>query len=215
MTPEGPSTTPSNPDAEPANLFAYAPVVSSVEPNSGPASGGTKVTISGSGFKSPLFRCLCGPFVESVQFGETSLSCGLPFGPAAPACSPIAFEVISDNEITAISPPGTGLVNLFVRTAGGVSPISPNAQFRYESAVVPRDQSPVAASATTSSHDEEVRACLAKARRAFYAARKAANRKQGRTRARALRHARKGKRKRFRACLARSPCRSQPAHHDK
>jgi hypothetical protein len=204
MTPEGPSTSPAAPESEPANYFSYAPIVSSVEPASGPAIGGTHVTIRGSGFESPLIRCLCGPFVETVQFGPDSLNCGLPFGPASPSCAPIGFEVISDSEITAITPPGVGVVDLGVRTAGGTSPVNPNVRFRYEPAVESGAGSASATGATAStSGNDGIKACLDKARATFGIARKAAKSKTPRARARALRHARKGKRKRVRACWAR------------
>ncbi len=72
-----------------------APVVTSVSPNSGPAAGGTAVTINGSGFTG----------VTSVKFGAV----------ATP------FWVVSSTKITATSPAGTGTVNVTVTTTGGVS----------------------------------------------------------------------------------------------
>ncbi len=131
-TPEGPSTTYTIPDAEPASFFTYGPTITSVTPSEGAAEGGS-VTIHGSGFTSApvLFRCLCGPFVHRVEFGSTSLDCGSPLGPAQNPCSPVQFTVISDSEIAATVPPGTGTVDLRVVTDGGASPSSSVDRFAY------------------------------------------------------------------------------------
>ncbi|MER7463268.1 IPT/TIG domain-containing protein [Streptomyces sp. NPDC097981] len=72
-----------------------APVVTSVVPNSGPAAGGATVTINGSGFTG----------VTGVKFGTVSTP----------------FYLISSTKITAISPAGTGTVNVTVSTTAGVS----------------------------------------------------------------------------------------------
>ncbi|MGW4327887.1 IPT/TIG domain-containing protein [Nocardia sp. NPDC004573] len=72
------------------------PVVSAVIPNSGPASGGTVVLISGSGFTG----------VTSVNFGAT------------PA---LLFFALSSNLIIAIAPPGTGTVPVTVTNSAGTS----------------------------------------------------------------------------------------------
>lgn len=132
ITPEGASDTPWVPDTSHANYFTYGPTVTGVTPDQGPAAGGTVVTIHGTGFKSPLPRCLCPwPFVQSVSFGATALECGLPYGPAQIPCSPVVFEVLSDTEITAVAPPGTGSVTIAAETDGGASPLSPAVQFTY------------------------------------------------------------------------------------
>lgn len=130
-TPEGISGTDWTPDARPANYFAYGPTITSVTPAEGPTTGGTVVTIHGTGFKSPIYRCLCGAFVYSVKFGSAALECGLPFEGADPPCSPIEFEVKSDTEIVATTPPGNGTVDVGVSTEGGSSPMTPEAQFSY------------------------------------------------------------------------------------
>lgn len=85
----------------PADQFTYlpAPTVSGVTPVSGPSSGGTTVTISGTHFA-----------------GTTAVSFG-----TIPATS---FTVISDSEMTAVSPPGTGDVDIRVTNSYGTSPIS-------------------------------------------------------------------------------------------
>jgi hypothetical protein len=113
--------------------------VTRVIPRLGPEAGaGSEVTILGTGFDSPLFRCLCAfPFVHSVSFGSSTLDCGLPQSSAGFPCSPVEFEVISDHEITAVVPPGHGTVGVAVETRGGASPPTPEADFTY-----PPDRSP-------------------------------------------------------------------------
>jgi hypothetical protein len=139
VTPEGPSATYTVPDAEPANYFTYGPTITGIEPNEGPAAGGTTVTIRGSRFTSaPIdFRCLCGSFVHRLDFGASSLECGAPLAPALAPCSPVSFTVISDSEITATLPPGNGTVGLEVVTDGGTSPAGSFARFTYRSSQSP------------------------------------------------------------------------------
>ncbi|MFD5426552.1 IPT/TIG domain-containing protein [Streptomyces sp. NPDC127084] len=72
-----------------------APVVSSLNPNTGPAAGGTAVTINGSGFTG----------VTAVRFGTV----------------PAAFMVINTSQITATSPMGSGTVNVTVVATSGTS----------------------------------------------------------------------------------------------
>ena len=84
-----------------ADQFSYssgsAPVVTSVNPGSGPKAGGTMVTIMGSNFTG----------ATQVTFG----------GKVA------AFTVVSDTEITCTSPGGkAGPVNVLVHTPAGTSP---------------------------------------------------------------------------------------------
>ena len=85
---------------------AAAPTVTGLNPSSGPAIGGTQVTINGTN--------LTGATV--VDFGTT------------PATN---FTVVNDNSITATSPAGTGTVNVTVVTPGGQSTISSLNQFTY------------------------------------------------------------------------------------
>jgi hypothetical protein len=82
-----------------------APTVTNVEPHSGPAAGGTSVTITGTNFKG----------ATAVMFGST----------------PAGFTVISESSITATSPAGTGTVDVTVTTPGGTSATSPADQFTY------------------------------------------------------------------------------------
>ncbi len=76
-----------------------APTITDVSPDTGPADGGTTVTIIGSGFTS----------AGSVIFGSVAAT---------------GFTINSDTEITAVSPPGTGTDNIEVtdmrRHLGGV-----------------------------------------------------------------------------------------------
>lgn len=83
-----------------AGTFTFDPAtsISTVDPNSGPEAGGTTVTITG----------LCFTGATQVLFGTT------------PATS---FRVVSDTTITAVSPAGTGKVDVTVvgSTACGTS----------------------------------------------------------------------------------------------
>jgi alpha-tubulin suppressor-like RCC1 family protein len=106
--------------------FIYEPVVTRVEPNSGPAAGGTKVTIEGADFegliwaKEPL--CTLGFYVvKSVDFGSTAAT---------------SFNVVSGSEIAAVAPPGAGTVNVTVRGMVGSSPITLADQFSYGTPLV-------------------------------------------------------------------------------
>ena len=87
-----------------------APTVSGITPTSGPAAGGTTVTVTGSNLTG-----------GSVSFGTaaaTGVSC------TASSC-------------TATSPAGSGTVNVTVTTAGGTSSTSAADQFTYQAAPPP------------------------------------------------------------------------------
>ncbi|MFF3689572.1 IPT/TIG domain-containing protein [Streptomyces sp. NPDC002187] len=73
-----------------------APVVSSISPNQGPPSGGTIVTLTGTGFTG----------TTTVKFGAN----------AAPS-----FTVVTSTQISALSPAGTGAVNVTVTNGDGTS----------------------------------------------------------------------------------------------
>jgi len=75
-----------------------APVVSSVSPQQGPTSGGTTVTVTGTGFAG----------ATTVRFGSKAAT---------------SFSVNSSTQITAVSPSSsvTGPVNLTVTTSQGTS----------------------------------------------------------------------------------------------
>ncbi len=90
---------------------APAPVVSGINPASGPAAGGTTVTIAGSGFTG----------ATAVDFGT------------APAAD---FTVDSDSQITAVSPAGTAgtTVDVSVTTPEGTSATGSADKFTYTAA---------------------------------------------------------------------------------
>ena len=109
-TPGGTSAT------SPADLFYYAapgalaPKVSGISPSVGPVSGGTLVTISGSGFDPTT--------PTAVYFGSTAAT---------------NVNVLSPTSITAESPAatGAGAVDVTVITFGGASLTSPADVFTY------------------------------------------------------------------------------------
>ncbi|WP_328340125.1 IPT/TIG domain-containing protein [Streptomyces violaceus] len=84
-----------------------APVVSSVSPSQGPASGGTTVLVTGSGFTGAL----------AVRFGVKNAT---------------SFTVDSSTQITAVAPSGTGAVNVTATTSQGTS--SQQVTFTYVTA---------------------------------------------------------------------------------
>jgi IPT/TIG domain len=88
-------------------VFVNSPVITGVNPNTGPVTGGTTVTITGTNFGG----------VTAVTFGSTSA---------------MSFTVNSEGSITAVSPaeaPGT--VNVTVTTPAGTSAISPADRFEF------------------------------------------------------------------------------------
>jgi hypothetical protein len=89
-----------------------APTVTSVSPSSGPAAGGTSVTITGTNFTTGA----------SVAFGPNAAS---------------NVVVTSGTQITATSPPGSGTVDITVTTPSGISATTPADQFTYSAAPPP------------------------------------------------------------------------------
>ena len=85
---------------------AIAPTVTAISPTSGPAAGGTSVTITGFGFNA----------ASGVMFGTTAAA---------------SFTVNSDTSITATSPAGSGTVDVSVTTALGTSTTSSADQFTF------------------------------------------------------------------------------------
>ena len=85
---------------------AAALVVTAVSPTSGGAGGGATVTVTGTGFTG----------ATSVRFGASNAS---------------AMTVVSDTQITATSPAGSGTVDVTVVTPAGTSATSPADQFTY------------------------------------------------------------------------------------
>ena len=90
------------------NGTATAPTVSSISPTSGPATGGTSVTVSGSGFTD----------ATAVDFGGNAAS----------------FTITSDTQISATSPAGSGTVDITVTTPNGTSTTGSSDQFIYVTA---------------------------------------------------------------------------------
>ncbi|MDA8294314.1 MAG: IPT/TIG domain-containing protein [Actinomycetota bacterium] len=90
------SAVPYSPVTLATTQIVAGPAVFSVAPSTGGLSGGTSVTITGSGFTG----------ATAVDFGST------------PATS---FTVDSDTQITAVSPPGAGVADITVTTAKGTS----------------------------------------------------------------------------------------------
>ena len=91
-----------------ADQFTYfaRPIVSSISPNSGPETGSTSVVISGSNFTG----------ATTVTFGSTNAT---------------RFTVDSATQITALSPSGTGSVDIKVGTPGGLSATAIFGSFSY------------------------------------------------------------------------------------
>src|SRR5262249_17126064 len=80
--------------------------VTNVNPNTGPASGGTSVTITGTNFSG----------ATAVRFGRNAAG---------------SFTVNSATQITATSPAGIGTVDVTVTTEAGTSAISSGDRFTY------------------------------------------------------------------------------------
>ncbi len=86
-----------------------SPTVTGVNPNTGPVTGGTTVIITGTNF-------LAVPVAGAVKFNGT------------PAPS---YTVNSTTQITAVSPPGAGTVDITVLAAGGTSATSAADRFTF------------------------------------------------------------------------------------
>jgi IPT/TIG domain-containing protein len=100
--------------------FTYVapPTITSVEPSSGTTSGGTSVTIQGTGF---------GAGITAVEFGSVSAT---------------SFKVVTESTMTAVSPPGSGTVDVTVKTAGGTSVTSTADRFTYTAAATASSTGP-------------------------------------------------------------------------
>jgi kumamolisin len=91
-------------------IFVFpTPVVQSVSPTTGPAAGGFSVAIAGKGFTG----------VIAVRFGATVSPNVVP-DPTNP-----------DSQLTAVSPPGSGIVDISVTTPGGTSAATVADQLTY------------------------------------------------------------------------------------
>ena len=87
--------------------YIPAPTVDAVSPSAGAATGGTTVTITGTGFTG----------TTAVDFGATATT---------------GFTVDSDTQITATAPPGTSTVDITITGPGGTSGTSPADQYAYQ-----------------------------------------------------------------------------------
>lgn len=83
------------------------PVVTCITPTSGSSQGGTAVDIWGAGFTG----------ASAIDFGTGN--------------SPSQYTVVSDSDISATSPAGTGTVDITVTTSMGTSATSSSDQFTY------------------------------------------------------------------------------------
>jgi IPT/TIG domain len=90
-------------------LAASPPTVTSVMRNQGPTAGGTEVTITGTNFTGANGA-------TAVKFGSSNAA---------------SYTVNSPTSITAVSPAGTGTVDVTVTTEGGTTPTSSADQFTY------------------------------------------------------------------------------------
>jgi hypothetical protein len=106
-TPAGTSPT------TPTDHFTYepaaaAPTVTGINPDKGPVTGGTTMTVTGTGFTG----------ATAVSFGQAAAQ---------------NLAVTSDTELTVTSPPGAaGTVGVTVTTPAGTSPTSQADHFTYE-----------------------------------------------------------------------------------
>ena len=87
---------------------AIPPIVTGVQPPTGGTTGGTSVVITGTALTG----------ATGVNFGATSAE---------------TMTVDSDTEITAVSPSGTGTVDIIVTTPAGQSEITASDRFSYVS----------------------------------------------------------------------------------
>jgi hypothetical protein len=100
-----------------ATAKTKVPTITSVVPDHGSVNGGTTVTINGKNIVS----------ATAVSFGGT------------PAES---FTPKSNSALTAVSPPGTGTVDITVKTSVGTSSVVPADQFTYVTTPVIQNVSP-------------------------------------------------------------------------
>jgi hypothetical protein len=100
----------------PARATEVDPVVTQVSPGSGPVTGGSTITITGSGFTSPA----------TVRIGDGSK-------PTRTDIAATSVDVVSSTEIIAVTGRGAklGSFNVFVSTDGGHSGSSPGDAYSY------------------------------------------------------------------------------------
>jgi hypothetical protein len=93
-------------DGEDRSFTTAPPTVARVQASAGPSVGGTSVRITGTGLAG----------ATAVRFGSSDAS---------------SFTVRSDRTITAVSPPGTGAVDVTVTTGAGTSATGPADEYLY------------------------------------------------------------------------------------
>jgi hypothetical protein len=104
-TPAGTSAT------NPLDVFTYAPTVTGISPSSGPTTGGTPVTITGTGF----------PGTTAVMFGTNAAT---------------SVNVVTPSSISAVAPAGSlGDVHITVTTPAGTSITSGADKYTYRISV--------------------------------------------------------------------------------
>jgi len=107
LTPGGTSV----PDVNSTYAYQAAPQLGSLSPSSGVAAGGTSVTLTGTGFTG----------TTSVKVGSTSAT---------------SFTVVSDTQITAVTPAGTaGSVQVTVVSGGGTTSTGAFSLYTYAPAI--------------------------------------------------------------------------------
>ena len=94
--------------ASSSDRFTYVtgPVITSISPSGGPTAGGTNVTIIGANFSG----------ATAVKFGNLAAT---------------SFTVTNASSISAVAPPGSGVVDVTITTTGGSSPPTLSDQFTY------------------------------------------------------------------------------------
>jgi hypothetical protein len=101
--------------------IAPVPAVSGVSPSTGSVSGGTQVTITGSGFTA----------TTDVFFGGTDVSSANTY--PCPGSTAGCFNVDSDTQITVFTPQhAAGQLDVTVITAGGTSPASGSDAYTFQ-----------------------------------------------------------------------------------
>ena len=95
-----------------ANAYTYTgpPTVTAVNPTNGPQTGGTSVTVTGTGFVTGA---------TTVDFGSTAGT---------------SVDVTSGTSLTVNSPAGTGTVDVTVTTSSGTSATGASDKFTYNAA---------------------------------------------------------------------------------
>ena len=86
--------------------FAAPPTIKSIKPTQGPNAGGNKVTIKGANFSG----------ASTVKFGSVAAA---------------SFVVKSASTVSAIAPPGIGIVSVTVTTPEGTTPAGPSDEYEY------------------------------------------------------------------------------------